>query len=225
MPWYTGKTLLEAFDDLELPEMPVDLPLRIPIQDVYSITGIGAVPVGRVKTGVMKVGDKVIFMPSGATGEVKSIEMHHESIPEAKPGDNIGFNVRGVGKNDIKRGDVCGHPDNPPTVAKKFKAQILILDHPTVITAGYTPVFHVHTAQVACTISKILAKIDPRTGAVKEENPDVIRKGDSAIVEITPTKPLVIEERDKIPQLSNFSIRDMGKTIGAGFCMKILEKA
>ena len=225
MPWYTGKPLVDTLDDLKMPPKPIDSPLRIPIQDVYSITGIGAVPVGKILTGVLKVGDKVVFMPSNASGEVKSIEMHHESMPQAEAGDNIGFNVRGVGKKDIKRGDVCGLASNPPTVAKKFKAQVIIIEHPTVIAPGYTPVFHCGTAQVACTFSKLLAKIDPRTGAVKEENPDVLRKGDAAIVEITPTKPMVIEEKQVLPQLSNFAIRDMGKTIGAGMCIKVIEKA
>jgi len=223
-PWYTGKPLVDVLNTLKMPEKPTSLPLRIPIQDVYGITGIGAVPVGKIQTGVLKVGDKVVFMPGGATGEMKTIEMHHETVPEAGPGDNIGFNVRGVGKNDVKRGEVCGPAANPPTIAKSFKAQVIIIDHPTVITAGYTPVFHAGTAQVACTFTKLLAKVDPRTGAVKEENPDVLRTGDAAIVEVTPTKPLVIEEKAKIPQLCNFAIRDMGKTIGAGMCIKILEK-
>lgn len=225
MPWWTGKSLVGEMDDLKMPEKPTNLPLRIPVQDVYSITGIGAVPVGKVITGVMKVNDKVVFMPSGSVGEVKSIEMHHETIPEAIPGDNIGFNVRGVGKDDIKRGDVCGLASSPPTVVKKFKAQVIIIDHPTVITPGYTPVFHCGTTQVACTFTKLLAQIDARTGAVKQENPDVLRKGDAAIVEITPSKPMVMEEKGVIPQLSNFAIRDMGKTIGAGMCIKVLEKA
>jgi elongation factor 1-alpha len=178
-----------------------------------------------VLTGVFKVGQDLVFMPGGARGELKSIEMHHESVPQAEPGDNIGFNVRGLGKKDVRRGEVCGPADNPPTIAKKFKAQVIIIDHPTVLTAGYTPVFHCGTAQVACTFEKLLAKVDPRTGAVKEENPDVIRKGDAAIVEIVPKKPMVIEEKGKIPQLSNFAIRDMGKTIGAGMCIKVLEEA
>jgi len=224
MSWYDGKPLVETLNNIKMPEKPTSLPLRIPIQDVYGITGIGAVPVGKVQTGVVKVGDKVVFLPSGAKGEMKSIEMHHEQVPQAEPGDNIGFNVRGVGKNDIKRGDVCGHESNPPTVASKFKAQVIIIDHPTVITVGYTPVFHCGTAQVACTFTKLLAKVDPRTGAVKEENPDVLRTGDAAIVEVTPSKPMVVEEKATIPQLSNFAIRDMGKTIGAGMCMKVLEK-
>jgi elongation factor 1-alpha len=153
MSWYKGKTLLETMDELKEPEKPTDLPLRLPLQDVYNITGIGVVPVGRVETGVMKVGDKVTAVPGregkGVTGEVKSIEMHHEQMKQAEPGDNIGFNVRGFGKTDIARGDVVGHADNVPTIATEFTAQMVVLNHPTVITVGYTPVFHIHTAQVA----------------------------------------------------------------------------
>ncbi len=129
-PWYKGDTLMQALDNLAAPEKPVSLPLRIPIQDVYSITGVGTVPVGRVETGVMKKGENVIFEPAGASGEVKSIEMHHETFETAEPGDNIGFNVRGVGKNDIRRGDVAGHIDDAPAVAKEFDAQIVVLQHP-----------------------------------------------------------------------------------------------
>ncbi|NLU04833.1 MAG: translation elongation factor EF-1 subunit alpha, partial [Methanothermobacter sp.] len=189
-PWYKGKTLVEALDDLEAPEKPVDLPLRIPIQDVYSITGVGTVPVGRVETGVLKKGENVIFEPAGVSGEVKSIEMHHEMIEQAEPGDNIGFNVRGVGKNDIRRGDVAGHLDNPPKVAKEFTAQIVVLQHPGVITVGYTPVFHCHTAQVACTFLELVQKMNPATGQVEEENPDFLKTGNAAVVKVKPTKPL-----------------------------------
>ena len=224
MPWYDGPIVLEALDTLKEPEKPVDLPLRIPIQDVYSISGVGTVPVGRVETGKLKKGDKVIFMPPGVGGEVKSIEMHHEEIPEAIPGDNIGFNVRGVSKKDIRRGDVCGHPDSPPTVAEEFTAQIVVLQHPTAITVGYTPVFHCHTAQVACTIVAIEKKLDPRTGQVKEENPDFIKTGDAAVVRVRPTRPLVVEKVKEIPQLGRFAIRDMGQTIAAGMVIDIKEK-
>ncbi len=221
-PWYNGPTLVEALDMLEVPEKPIDKPLRLPVQDVYSITGIGTVPVGRVETGVLKTGDTVVFEPAGVKGEVKSIEMHHEQIPEAKPGDNIGFSVRGVGKNDIRRGDVVGHPDNPPTVAKEFTAQIIVLNHPSVITKGYTPVFHCHTAQVACKIVEILKKIDPKTGETVQENPDFIKTGDAAIIKCVPTKPLVIESSKNIPELSRFAIRDMGQTVAAGVCLEVV---
>ena len=223
-PWYKGPTVLEALDLFKEPEKPTTLPLRVPVQDVYTISGVGTVPVGRVETGRMKKGDKVVFMPPGAEGEVKSIEMHHEEIPEAVPGDNIGWNVRGVGRDEIRRGDVCGHTTNPPTVADEFTAQIVVLQHPSAITVGYTPVFHCHTAQVACTITEIQKKLDPRTGQVKEENPTFIKAGDAAIVKVKPTRPLVIEKVREIPQLGRFAIRDMGQTIAAGMVMDIKEK-
>jgi elongation factor 1-alpha len=227
--WYSGVTILEGLNNLKEPEKPTQLPMRTPIQDVYTISGIGVVPVGRVETGIMKKGDKVIFRPGidgvGASGEVKSIEMHHEEIPQALPGDNIGFNVRGVEKNAIRRGDVCGpQGDKQPTVAEEFKAQIVVLQHPSAITAGYTPVFHCHTAQVACTITEIMATLDPKSGGVKEQNPAFIKTGDAAIVMIRPTRPMSIEKVKEIPQMGRFAIRDMGQTVAAGVVMDIKAK-
>ncbi len=219
--WYTGPTVLAALDMLKVPEKPITLPLRIPVQDSYTISGIGTVPVGRVETGKMKPGDKVIFMPAKAVGEVKSIEMHHQEVKEAVPGDNIGWNVRGVEKKDIRRGDVCGHTDKPPAVADEFTAQIVVLQHPSAIAAGYTPVIHCHTAQVAGMITAILKKLDPKSGQVSAEKPDFIKAGDAAIVTIKPMKPLCIEKVKDIPQLGRFAIRDMGMTIAAGMVQDI----
>ncbi|MBI4159467.1 translation elongation factor EF-1 subunit alpha [Candidatus Woesearchaeota archaeon] len=226
--WYAGPTLKDQLDLLKLPEKPTNLPLRLPIQDVYNITGIGVVPVGRVETGIMKVGDKVIVTPAregkGVTGEVKTIEMHHEQVTQAEPGDNVGFNVRGIGKKDIARGDVLGHVDNPPTVVSDFTAQIVVLNHPTVITSGYTPVFHVHTAQVACQFIELVKKINPATGETIQEKPDMLKNGDAAIVKIKPTKPMVIETQKDIPHMARFAIRDAGSTVAAGMCIGLTKK-
>ncbi len=223
LSWYKGPTLLEALDDnIEVKEKPVGKPLRVPIQDVYSITGVGSVSVGEVKSGIMKVGDSVVFMPSNVKGEVKSIEMHHQSMEQAMPGDNIGFNVRGVGKKDIHKGDVLGTVSNPPKPVKEFTAQIIVLQHPTVITKGYSPVFHCHTAQVSCKIEEIIAKLDPKTGGVLEENPDFIKTGDAARVKVIPTKPLVVEKQSDIPELARFAIRDMGMTVAAGMILDVV---
>jgi len=224
MPWYKGPSLLEAMDSLSEPKKPTDLPLRLPIQDVYSITGIGTVPVGRVETGVLKVNDSIVFQPSAVTGECKTIEMHHEMHPKAEPGDNVGFNVRGVGKKDIRRGDVAGAPATPPKVARTFTAQVAVLQHPSVIAAGYTPVFHIHTSQLACTFEELTKKLDPKTGQVKEENPQFLKTGDIAIVKIRPTRPLAIERSKDIPQMSRFAIRDMGTTVAAGLCLDLEER-
>jgi elongation factor 1-alpha len=227
MDWWSGDTILQAIDKFNVPEKPTNLPLRWPIQDVYTIKGVGTVPVGKIETGVMKPGQQLIFKPSmkpgGVTGECKTIEMHHDQLSQAVPGDNVGVNLRGIAKNEIRRGDVAGPTNAPPTVAKSFIAQIMVLNHPSVITKGYTPVFHCYTAQVACRFEEIQKKLDPRTGQVKEENPDFIKTGDAAIVKIIPTRPMVIESSKKIPQLGRFAIRDMGQTVAAGVCLEVEE--
>lgn len=229
LPWYSGPTLLDAINALKEPEKPLDLPLRMPIQDVYNITGIGVVPVGRIETGVLKVGQKIIAMPGregkGVEGECKTIEMHHEQYQTAEPGDNVGISVRGFGKKDIARGDVIGDVATPPTVATEFTAQIVVLNHPSVVTVGYTPVFHIHTAQVACRIEQIVKKLNPATGEVLAENPDFIKNGDAAIVRIVPIQPLVIEKKTDNPHMANFAIRDSGATVAAGMCVDLVKKA
>jgi elongation factor 1-alpha len=224
MPWYSGDTLLKTMDNvLKVPEKPTNKPLRLPVQDVYSITGVGLVPVGRVETGVLKAGQKVAIEPSGTVAEVKSMEMHHKPLEKAEPGDNIGFNLKGASKKDIKKGDVLGDLANPPTVAKEFTAQIIVLQHPTVITKGYTPVFHIHTAHVAGRITEIVKKLDPKTGATIAEKPDTLKTGDAAIVKVQPLQPVAIEKQADFPELAKFAIRDMGKTVAAGICIDIVK--
>jgi len=224
LKWFKGKTLLDTLDDLTAPPAPVDKPLRIPIQDVYSIKGVGAIPVGRVETGTVKAGTQVIVMPSGKTGELKSMEEHHQQLTEAKPGNNIGFSIRGLGADDIHRGDVVGPINNPPTVVTEFTAQIVVLNHPTAIPVGYTPVFHLHTAQMSMTITAIQKKLDPKTGGVAEENPKFLKTGDAAVVTIKPTKPVCAEKFAEFPQLGRFAIRDMGQTVAAGVILSVVKR-
>jgi elongation factor 1-alpha len=224
MPWYKGPTLLEALDMFEAPEKPIGKPLRIPVQDVYSITGVGTVPVGRVETGIVKTNDKVVVMPSGVNGEVKSIETHHTQMDSAEAGDNIGFNLRGVDKKSIKRGDMIGAASSPPTVVKEFEAQIIVIHHPTAMAPGYTPVLHAHTAQVAATLSEFVAKIDSKTGGVVEEKPKFLKTGDAAVVRIKPVRPLAIETFKEFPEIGRFALRDMGTTIAAGVVKSVTEK-
>ena len=228
MPWYKGPTVLEQIDKFPAPEKPTGLPMRMPIQDVYEITGIGTVPVGKVETGVMKVGQKIIVLPgrsgTGVQGEVRSIEAHHEQLKEAEAGDNVGINLRGVGKKDMARGDVICDASDPAVIVEEFEAQIAVINHPTVIAKGYTPVFHVHTAQVPCQFVELKAKLDPATGQVAEENPDFLKNGDVAIVKIKPVGNLVLESAEKNPNMARFAIRDAGITVAAGVCKSLVEK-
>ncbi len=225
MAWYKGPTLLDVLNGFTEPPKPTDKPLRVPVQDVYSITGIGTVPVGRVETGILKVGDNIIFMPANVSGECKDIETHHTKIAQAVPGDNIGFNVRGIAKTDVHRGDVAGHKDKPPTVASEFIGRIIVVFHPTAIAAGYTPVLHAHTATTSATLTELLQKIDARSGQVTQEKPDFLKTGDAALVKIKPLRPLAVESYSEIPQLGRFAIRDMGSTVAVGVVQQVTQKA
>ncbi|MFA5992907.1 MAG: translation elongation factor EF-1 subunit alpha [Candidatus Pacearchaeota archaeon] len=228
MSWYKGPTVMEQLDLFSAPEKPTGLPLRMPVQDVYEITGIGTVPVGKIETGIMKVGHKIIVLPGrsgkGIPGEVRSIEMHHEQLPEAMCGDNVGINIRGIGKKDIARGDVICDAAQPATIAEEFVAKIAVINHPTVIAKGYTPVFHVHTAQVPCQFIELIEKYDPKTGAVMQANPDFLKNGDVAKVRIKPIGNLVIEKQEVNPHMARFAIRDAGATVAAGMCTDLVAK-
>jgi len=217
MKWYKGPTMLEALDGIVPPKRPSDKPLRLPLQDVYKIGGIGTVPVGRVETGVLKPGMVVTFAPVGVTAEVKSVEMHHEQMEEATPGDNVGFNIKNVSVKDIKRGNVAGDTKvDPPQGCASFEAQVIVLNHPNQIAAGYTPVLDCHTAHIACKFEKLLSKINKRTGQKTEDDPKFVKTGEAAMVQLIPTKPLCVESFSDYPPLGRFAVRDMRQTVAVG---------
>jgi len=235
MPWFKGNewhgkkklmTLLNHLDAISPPERPHALALRLPLQDVYKIGGIGTVPVGRVETGIIKPGMNVTFAPTMKTTEVKSVEMHHTSVPQAIPGDNVGFNVKNVSVKEIARGNVCGDSkNNPPAETGSFKAQVIVLNHPGEIRAGYSPVLDCHTAHIACKFEKLLTKMDKRTGKKTGDNPKTIKNGDAAIVNMIPTKPMCVESYKSFPPLGRFAVRDMRQTVAVGVVKKTTPKA
>ncbi|GFU14276.1 elongation factor 1-alpha [Nephila pilipes] len=222
---HDGKTLLQALDVMEPPSRPLDKPLRLPLQDVYKIGGIGTVPVGRVETGVLKPGTVVTFAPANITTEVKSVEMHHESLTEAVPGDNVGFNVKNVSVKELRRGYVCGDSkDSPPKSTEEFTAQVIVLNHPGQIANGYTPVLDCHTAHIACKFREIKEKCDRRTGKKIEDNPKFIKSGDAAIVDLVPSKPMCVETFTDFPPLGRFAVRDMRQTVAVGVIKAVKPK-
>jgi elongation factor 1-alpha len=225
MPWYKGPTLLEALDGVTPPKRPSDKPLRIPLQDVYKIGGVGTVPVGRVETGILKPGMIVTFAPCGVTTEVKSVEMHHEQLPEAVPGDNVGFNVRNVSVKDIRRGYVASDSKNDPAAETvNFTAQVIILNHPGQIHAGYSPVLDCHTCHISCRFDELLTKVDRRTGKELEKAPKMVKSGDAAMIRLVPKKPMCVETFAEYPPLGRFAVRDMRQTVAVGVIKEVEKK-
>lgn len=226
MPWYKGPYLLEALDNLNPPKRPSDKPLRLPLQDVYKIGGIGTVPVGRVETGKIKPAMVVTFAPVGLSTEVKSVEMHHESLPEANPGDNVGFNVKNVSVKELRRGYVATDSKNDPGMAtESFVAQVMVLNHPGQISSGYAPVLDCHTAHVACKFKEITEKMDRRSGKVLEANPKFVKTGDACMVTMEPSKPMCVESFQAYPPLGRFAVRDMRQTVAVGVIKSVVKKA
>jgi len=225
MSWYKGPYLLEALDSVNPPKRPTDKPLRLPLQDVYKIGGIGTVPVGRVETGIIKPGMVACFAPSGLNAEIKSVEMHHESLPQATPGDNVGFNVKNVAVKDLRRGFVTSDSkSNPATAAATFTAQVIVMNHPGQISNGYSPVLDCHTAHVACRFKHIEEKMDRRSGKVLEANPKFVKMGDACIVVLEPTKPMCVESFTEFPPLGRFAVRDMRQTVAVGVIKSVVAE-
>ncbi|XP_025061199.1 elongation factor 1-alpha-like [Alligator sinensis] len=221
-----GQTLLEVLDSLLPPVRLSNKPLRLPLQDVYKIGGVGTVPVGKIETGILKPGMTVSFAPTNLSAEVRSIEMHHEPLEVAFPGYNIGFNVKNIAVKNLRRGHVAGNSRNdPPAAAAHFIAQVIILNHPGFIRAGYSPVIDCHTAHVTCQFAELYEKIDRRSGQKLEDSPSMLKSGDSALIRLIPRKPMCVERFFDFPSLGRFAARDLKQTVAVGVIKSVEKKS
>merc|ERR1711871_219458 len=171
-------TLYDVFDKFfGVPDRPSSAPMRMPISGIYKIKGVGDVLAGRVEQGIVKPGEEVVFLPTHTasnpcTGKVFTVEMHHQRVDFAQPGDNVGLNIKGLDKNNMPRsGDVMVHKkDTTLGQTREFAAQIQVLDIPNEIKVGYSPIGFVRCGRSACRISALKWKMGKETGGKKMED-------------------------------------------------------
>merc|ERR1711934_694665 len=191
MGWWAGMevtTLYDVFDKFfRVPERPSSAPMRMPISGIYKIKGVGDVLAGRVEQGIVKPGEEVIFLPTHTAsnpcnGKVFTVEMHHQRAEQAKPGDNVGLNIKGLDKQNMPRsGDVMVYKkDTTLGQTKEFDAQIQVLDIPNEIKVGYSPIGFVRCGRAACRISKLKWKMGKETGGKKMEEPHSLKSNEMA---------------------------------------------
>ena len=241
MPWYkgwsanitkdevkTGVTLLDALESLaKPPKREVDKKVRIPVNGVYKIKGVGDVITGRIEQGTLNAGDVVGVCPRNISGiKVFSIEMHHKSWPNAGPGDNIGMNLKGLDKGNMpKVGDcIFVEKENQLFPVESFIAQVAVQDHPGQLKPGFSPLVHVRTAKSACKMDKIVWKMGKKTGNEKQENPPFLEMGESAEVEFIPKQPMYLESFDECPGLGRVAVMDSNNLVMLGKVMSVKYK-
>lgn len=201
--------------------------MRIPINGIYRIKGVGDVITGRVEQGTINAGDAVRIAPRGISGlKVFSIEMHHKTWPNAKPGDNVGMNIKGLDKNNLpKVGDVISLENEPLLEpVESFTAQIVVQEHPGQLKVGFSPLIHVRTAKSSCKMTKIMWKMSKKTGNEKLENPPFLEMGESAEIEFTPQQPLYLESFDNCPGLGRVAVMDQNQLVMLGKVMSVKYK-
>jgi elongation factor 1-alpha len=241
MPWYKGwkanlnkDTVIEGFtlyDALEKlvrpPKRKPDAPLRIPINGIYKIKGVGDVITGRVEQGTVNNGDVVRVAPSGVENlKVFSIEMHHKTWASAKPGDNVGMNIKGLDKNNMpKVGQVISlQKDTLLEPVDNFVVQVVVQEHPGQLKPGFSPCVHVRTAKSACKMTKIIWKQSKKTGDQKLENPDFLERGETAEIEFSPQQPLYLEAFDKCEGLGRIAVMDSNSLVMLGKVISVNYK-
>eukprot|EP00933_Yihiella_yeosuensis_P017047 TRINITY_DN14350_c1_g3_i2.p1 TRINITY_DN14350_c1_g3~~TRINITY_DN14350_c1_g3_i2.p1 ORF type:complete len:447 (-),score=73.58 TRINITY_DN14350_c1_g3_i2:99-1439(-) len=224
MSWYTGQTAIESLDAVGPINRPADKPLRLPVLKVHDVPDVGTVVVGRVETGSIRPGIKVIFSPGGFVGEVKSVQKDGAKVSEATGGEVVGVALDGVEVSEISRGMVLSGSNDPASDAETFVAQVVVLDHPGKIRAGYCPVIDLHTAQVSCEFEELLAKIDRKTGKESGEVPLFAETGEVVSVKLRPRAPVCLETFSSYPSLGRFAIRDHGRTVGVGVIKEVTKR-
>ncbi|KXN90256.1 Eukaryotic peptide chain release factor GTP-binding subunit [Leucoagaricus sp. SymC.cos] len=222
--WWDGPSVLGYLDKMPMVDRKINAPLMMPVSEKYK--DMGTIVVGKIESGHIRKGDSLLLMPNKESVEVAAIynEMEEE-VDRSLCGDNVRIRIRGVDDEDISPGFVLTSPSQPIHSVRHFEAQLAILEHKSIICAGYSAVLHVHTLSEEIVLSKLLHYFDRATGRKSKKPPQFAKKGQKIVALIETPAPICIEKFADYPQLGRFTLRDEGRTIAIGKVTKLVSTA
>ncbi|XP_048133788.1 HBS1-like protein isoform X3 [Rhodamnia argentea] len=225
LSWYKGPYLLDAIDSLQPPTRNVSKPLVMPICDVIKSPSMGQVSAcGKLEAGALRSGVKVLVMPSGDVGTVRSLERDTRPCAIARAGDNVAVVLQGIDTSHVISGGVLCHPDFPITIAKHLELKVLVLDGASPILIGSQLEFHIHHAKEVARVEKMVSLFDPKTGKVMKKAPRCLLAKQSAVIEVVLQGPVCAEEFSSCKALGRVSLRALGRTLAVGIVTRVIEK-
>ncbi|PPQ63860.1 hypothetical protein CVT24_009486 [Panaeolus cyanescens] len=220
--WWDGPSFLEYLDHMPMVDRKINSPLMMPISEKYK--DMGTIVVGKIESGHLRKGDSLVLMPNRTSVEVAAIFNElEEEVDRALCGDNVRIRIRGVDDEDISPGFVLTSPKKPIHSVKQFEAQLAILEHKSIICAGYSAVMHIHTLAEEVTLTSLLHYFDKATGRKSKKPPQFAKKGQKIVALIETTAPVCVEKFSDYPQLGRFTLRDEGRTVAIGKITKLIE--
>ncbi|CAG4921579.1 unnamed protein product [Colias eurytheme] len=219
--WYSGPSLLDVIDKFNVPERPVSRPLRMSINDVFKGTGSGFCVAGRIETGILNKGDKVLVCPSKETAEVRSLAINEFTTNVSFAGDQVAVTLSGVEMQNVSIGYILSDPVNQVPVTTRFEARLVVFNVKVPITKGYPVLLHHQSLVESAHISKLKALLNKSTGELIKKKPRCLGNNSVALVEITACRPICMERYKDVKELGRVMLRVAGVTIAAGLVTEI----
>lgn len=220
-PWFTGQPFIPFLDDLPAMLRYVDRPFIMPIVDKYK--DMGTVVLGKVEAGEARRGQTLLVLPNKTQVVVDQLWSDEEEVTSVGPGENVKIKLKGVEEEDISSGFVLCDPNNTCKTGRIFDAQVVILEHRSIICAGYSAVCHIHTVAEEVSVKALICLVDKKTNEKSKVRPRFVKQDQIAIMRLEAAGVICMEPFKDFPQMGRFTLRDEGRTIAIGKVLKVIE--
>jgi elongation factor 1 alpha-like protein len=221
--WWHGPTLVEAIDAFVPVHRLVERPLRMPVSETGARGKGGVIAAGKLEGGAVRPGSRVLIVPGRELATVKAVEVDGKTASVARAGDSADLVLGGIEPNVVRTGVVVCHPEFEVPLATRFEARVVILEVPIPVLQGQQVTIHVHAARENGTVTRLLSLLDAKTGEVSRRRPRCLLKGQTAVIEIVPGRPIPLETYAQCRALGRVALRDGGRTLAVGIVTAVHE--